>query len=72
MCEIIRTPAKYDYQRFAYGFQKDSPFLDIFNFYLKELRERGSFSQIFKKYQSQPQVCPDYSGKPLGMYLYTL
>ena len=69
-CEIIRIPAKYDPQRFAYGFQKDSPFLDLFNFYLKKLREQGSYSQILKKYQSQPQVCPDNSGKSLGMFIF--
>ena len=68
-CEIIRIPAKYDPQRFAYGFQKDSPFLDLFNFYLKKLREQGSYSQILKKYQSQPQICPDNSGKSLGMFV---
>ena len=66
-CEVIRIPAKYDPQRFAYGFQKDSPYLELFNFYLKRLREQGSFSQILKKYQSQPQECPDNSGKSLGM-----
>ena len=65
-CKIIAIPAKYDFKPYAYGFQKDSPFLDLFNFYLKEMREKGSMKQILEKYQPPEQVCPDYSGKPLG------
>ena len=66
-CEIKAIKAKYDIKPVAYGFQKDSPFLDLFNFYLKEMRETGALDQIIKKYESSPQVCQDYSGKPLGV-----
>ena len=38
----------------------------MFNFYLKEMREKGSLKKILDKYESPPQVCPDYNGKPLG------
>ncbi len=65
-CEVIATPNKYDTKPYAYGFQKDSPYLGIFNYYLKDMREKGTLKQIQKKFESQPQVCPDYSGKPLG------
>ena len=30
------------------------------------MREKGSLMKILEKYESPPQVCPDYSGKPLG------
>jgi hypothetical protein len=40
--------------------------LDLFNFYLKELREKGILMEIHKKYDSPDQFCPDYSGKSLG------
>ncbi|XP_059085839.1 glutamate receptor ionotropic, kainate 5-like [Tigriopus californicus] len=66
-CEIIAIPAKYDVKPYAYGFQKDSPYLGLFNHYLKQLRERGTTKKILEKYDSRPQVCPDYSGKPLGL-----
>ena len=46
--------------------QKDAPFNDLFNFYLKEMREKGSLQQILKKYEIGTQFCPDDSGKPLG------
>ena len=29
--------------------------------------EKGSLKQIQVKYEPQPQVCPDYSGKSLGV-----
>ena len=64
-CEILAIPAKYDYKPFAYAFQKDSPYLGLFNFYLKEMREKGTMKQILTKYEVQGQVCPDLSGKPL-------
>ena len=30
------------------------------------MREKGALKKILNKYKSQPQVCPDYSGQPLG------
>ena len=66
-CEILATPGKYDFKTHAYGFQKDSPFLPLFNYYLNEMIEKGSLKQIQVKYEPQPQVCPDYSGKSLGV-----
>ena len=63
---MIVIPAKYNFKPYAYGFQKDSPYLPMFNYYLKEMREKGSLKQILDKYESPPQVCPDYNGKPLG------
>jgi hypothetical protein len=65
-CEIVAIPAKYAFIPYAYGFQKDSPYLDIFNYFLSQLQESGSYKKISKKYASQPQICPDYSGKSLG------
>ena len=66
-CEIKAISAKYDTKPIAFGFQQDSPFLNLFNYYLKEMKENGALDQILKKYESGPQVCEDYSGKPLGI-----
>ena len=60
------TPGKYNVKQLAYGFQKDSPFLPLFDYYLNEMREKGSLKQIQVKYEPPPQICPDYSGKSLG------
>ena len=66
-CEIVATPEKYDFKPYAYGFQKDSPFLPLFDYYLNEMKEKGILKQIQVKYEPPPQVCPDYSGKSLGV-----
>ena len=58
-------PAKYDPKPYAYGFQKHSPYLGLFNHFLNEMREKGVMKQILEKYESAAQVCPDMSGKPL-------
>ena len=63
----MATPGKYNVKQLAYGFQKDSPFLPIFDYYLNEMREKGSLKQIQVKYEPPPQICPDYSGKALGV-----
>ena len=65
-CEVIQIPSKYDFKPYAYGFQKDSPYLQLFNHYLKEMREKGTLKKILNKYKAAPQVCPDSSGLPLG------
>ena len=48
--------------------QKDSPFLQIFNYYLNLKREDGSLEKIMNSYKPSPQKCPDYSGKALSLY----
>ena len=64
-CKIIAVPAKYDFVQVAFGMQKNSPYLDLFNYYLQEMTERGSLKQIQEKYEPQSQTCPDLNGKPL-------
>ena len=66
-CEVINIPAKYDPKPYAFGFQKNSPYLGLFNHFLKEMREKGVMKNILVKYESATQVCPDMSGKPLGI-----
>ena len=63
----MATPGKYSFKDLAYGFQKDSPFLPLFDYYLNEMKEKGCLKKIQVKYETPPQVCPDYSGKSLGV-----
>ena len=65
-CKIVVTPSKYDVQYFSYAFQKNSPYLSLFDKYLGELREKGTARQILSTYESRDQICPNYSGLPLG------
>jgi len=65
-CEYIAIPAKYDFKPYAYGFQKMSPLLGPFNYFIKQLKESGTINKIQKNYDKGQQFCPDYSGQPLG------
>jgi hypothetical protein len=65
-CEYVAIPAKHGFIPYAYGFQKDSPYLDLFNHLIIQLIESGSYKKISRKYESKPQICPDYSGKSIG------
>ena len=66
-CKIVAIPEKLNVKPATYGFQKDSPFLPLFNYNLNKMKERGSLKQIQVKYEPPPQMCPDYSGKSLGV-----
>ena len=57
---------KMDYVSIAWGFQKHSPYLPLFNYHLKKMEEKGLFRKHYKKFQPPPQDCPDGAGKPIG------
>ena len=64
-CLIVATEGKYFKQPYGWPFPQFSPFLDIFNFYISEFIEKGSWDAITSKYAPKPQICPDRSGKPI-------
>ena len=64
-CLIVVTEGKYFTRPYGWPFPKFSPFLDIFNFYISEYIEKGTWNAISNKYAPQPQICPDMSGKPI-------
>ena len=59
------TKGKYFTRPYGWPFPKFSPFLDIFNFYISEFIEKGTWNAIVNKYKAPPQICPDMSGKPI-------
>ena len=64
-CEIVAIPEKYYSVPFPWAFPKNSPYLDIFNFYITELIESGQWNAILKRYQPSSPNCPDLNGKPI-------
>ena len=58
-CEIIATPGKYDFKPIAMGYQKNSPYAQMFDFYFDQMRQSGLRDQIRLKYFGSPQICPD-------------
>ena len=43
----------------AFGYQKDSPFAEMFNYYIERMRQTGVLDTIKNKYQRLGQNCPD-------------
>ena len=66
-CDVIPIPGKYDVKHVSFGFQKNSPYLNVFNYYLMAMEERGISQQILEKYAASPPFCPDKSGQALGL-----
>jgi ABC-type amino acid transport substrate-binding protein len=50
----------------AFGLQKYSPYLGLFDFYIKQLKEKGTMQQIIQRYDAKEQECPDNNGHPIG------
>jgi hypothetical protein len=69
---LIDIPGKYDFKPYSFGFQKNSPYLGLFDFYLNQLKEKGTMQQIIQEYVAKTPECPDYSGNPLGMVIDSL
>ena len=45
-CEIIPLAKKYSHYYFTFGVQKHSPYMRIFNYYLKLMKEDGTLDRI--------------------------
>ena len=50
----------------AWVFQKHSPYLQLFNYYLKMMKEKGTLQYLYSRFKPPPQICPDAAGKPIG------
>ena len=64
-CRIVSTKGKYMKRQFAWAFPKNSPYLNIFNFYFEKFKEKGIWHSINERYKTKPQICPDLNGKPI-------
>ena len=65
-CEIIALPRKYEAKPYGFAFQTNSPYLQLFNYYINRLRENGILERASKAFEPEPQECPDIRGKALG------
>ena len=65
-CDVIDIPFKGNKNPNAFGFQKNSPYVEIFDYYLRELLEEGIVDKIKEKYRTLPPDCGNSAGKPLG------
>ena len=63
----MAIPQRYESRSLSWAFQKNSPFLGLFNHFLIKMRDEGTLQKIIKSYLPPRQICPNYSGKPLTM-----
>ena len=71
-CKIVIARGRYDHTYGAFGLQKNSTYLFVFNYFLQLLKEGGPLERLVTKdltYElgSDKQSCPGYDGKPLGL-----
>ena len=70
-CQVIAIPDVIDISSGGgWTFQKNSPFLPMFDFYINQLKEHGTYQRIEdvgnNKTLGPDQDCQDYDGKPIG------
>ena len=58
-CKIVAAPGKYDIKPYAFGYQKDSPFAEMFDYHIEKMRQTGVLDIIKSKYDGVGQRCPD-------------
>ena len=58
-CRIVSTPGIYGLRPTGIGYQKNSPYREIFDFNIERMRASGVLDRINAKYSSYPQACPD-------------
>ena len=46
-------------------FQKDSPYLRLFNYHISRLKENGVHQRTLKIYEKEKE-CPNFVGQPIG------
>ena len=54
-------PYRIGIEYITFGFQKNSPYLSLFSYYIKSMKESGIFDQIFSHYEFQEQECSNPS-----------
>ena len=72
VCNVLAIPDIIDRSTGGgWTFQKNSPFLPMFDMYINTLKEHGTFQRIEdvgnNKTQGPEQTCADYDGKPIGV-----
>ena len=64
-CEIIAIKPKYFPRPRAWAFPKHSPYLKLFDFYIRNFIEKGKYKALEARYQKGKQKCQDLGGLPI-------
>ena len=66
-CQFIDTGKTIYTSQLAWAIPKYSPYDGVFTYSINKLKEIGAIQRYALKYKVQDQLCPSYSGKPLGI-----
>ena len=61
-CDVVVMPGVYGVDKGGIGFQKNSPYVRLFNHYLRKMKENGILKRIMKKYAYDTVNCFDNKG----------
>ena len=64
-CEIVAVPTKYFPRPRSWAFKKDSPYTQLFDFYVRQFIEKGHYKALEAKYQESQQRCQDIGTLPI-------
>ena len=65
MCDVIDTGVYFFPGTLAFAIPKNSPYFPLFQYHIGQLRETGLIKQYHDENEGEPQVCEEYSGKPI-------
>ena len=66
-CKVVDTGVQFFPVAFAYAMPKNSPFYAAFHYHISQLKAIGTVQRAVEAYESESQVCPNYSGMPLSI-----
>ena len=64
-CSVIDTGVYFFPGTITFAMPKNSPYFALFQYHLGQLREIGLLKQYHDEYEDEPQLCEEYSGKPI-------
>ena len=69
-CKLIEVPKRYGNYPTGFTIPKNSSIKPMFRYYVKRFLQSGSVDRIKSVYEKTfgGQVCPNYEGKPVGIY----
>ena len=62
----MEVPYEFATTKTGFSFPKNSPYLQLFDYYIIRLQERGILERIIKKHTPQPRDCNTSSAKAIG------
>ena len=57
-CKFIQIPGKYDPKDYAIGYQQNSVYAELLDYWIIRMKENGALDSLKTKYRLDAQECP--------------